>query len=92
MTLSDLGLRRRDVGEELLDRNLLRAAAAVVAAFLMRSCSSSAIFSASRAFLTTLKPAPLSGVPDQPMTRTGVAGGASLRFLPWSSNIARTLA
>ena len=67
-------------------------AAAVVMTCLRRNCSSSASFSASRLFFTALNVAPLSGVPDQPMTRTGVPGGASLRFSPLSSNIARTLA
>ena len=65
--------------------------AAEVSSFLMRFCSSSARSSAARAFLATLNWAPLSGAPDQPMTRTGMEGGASLMLAPLSSNIARTL-
>ena len=65
----------------------------VVSAFFTRCASSSARFSASRAFFAARSnAAPLSGVPDQPMTRTGIDGGASLIGRPWSSNSARTLA
>ena len=60
--------------------------------FFRRWPSSSARFSASRADFTAWKIAPLSGVPDQPMTRAGVPGGASLTGLPWSLKSARTLA
>ena len=58
------------------------AAATVPATLRIACCASSARSSASRAFLTVLNSAPLSGAPDQPITRTGVDGGASLMFLP----------
>ena len=67
---------------QTVSRHLSAITEPVTVLFFIRSSASSASFSASRAFLAETNFAPESGEPDQPITRTGMAGGASLRLLP----------
>jgi hypothetical protein len=90
--LEHLLLRGGDVGEQVLDRDVLlgrvdgRDGLLEPVGLLLGEILGLA------GVLRGAEDEPPSGVPDQPITRTGVEGPASLMGRPWSSNMARTLA